>query len=117
MSSASPKRGDVFAARLGGGEGSKQLGTRPVVIVSNDLFNDAMPMVTIVPITSVKTGSVLRPSEAPIPKGGSGLRVESKAMCHQVRTIAVSRLGKKIGALDVASLVELSRLLRLHLGL
>ncbi|MBI3360500.1 MAG: type II toxin-antitoxin system PemK/MazF family toxin [Chloroflexi bacterium] len=46
------KRGDVYDARLDPTEGSEQAGTRPVVIVSRDVINDASTVVIVVPLTN-----------------------------------------------------------------
>lgn len=114
---AEARRGTLFSARLGPVEGPEQAGTRPVLIVSNDLFNAVMPVVTVVPITTMASGRRVYPSEVRVSKGASGLRADSLALCHQVRTIARSRLGRRIGATDEATLAAVGRALVLHLDL
>ncbi|MBZ4688655.1 MAG: Toxin-antitoxin addiction module toxin component MazF (an endoRNAse) [Clostridiales bacterium] len=53
MSSKSlPNRGDVFWANLEPVEGSEQGGSRPVLIISNNLMNHKSPVVIIVPMTT-----------------------------------------------------------------
>jgi mRNA interferase MazF len=111
------RRGTLYAARLGPVVGSEQAGTRPVLIVSNDLFNAVMPIVTVVPLTSLPAGRRVYPSEVRVPKGGSGLRADSLALCHQARTIARSRLGRRIGAIEGEVLAAVGRALRVHLDL
>ncbi len=110
-------RGDVWAARLDPTAGSEQAGTRPVVIVSNDPFNEVMPIVTVVPVTSHRGGRRVYPSEAHLAKGIGGLRGDSLAMCHQIRTIARARLGRYLGTLDSPAVVALDRALATHLGI
>lgn len=44
----------VFEANLGPVTGAEQKGRRPVLIVSNEEFNQAMPNVTVLPLTSTK---------------------------------------------------------------
>lgn len=56
-------------------------------------------------------------SEVLIPKEAARLRADSLALCHQVRTIARSRLGRRIGRVDDAQLGAISDALRLHLDL
>ena len=46
------KRGDVYYADLSPVVGSEQDGTRPVLIVSNDVGNKYSPTIVVVPITS-----------------------------------------------------------------
>jgi mRNA interferase MazF len=117
VSREKPKRGDLYAAALGGAEGSEQRGSRPVLIVSNDLFNEAVPLVTIVPLTTLRQGRRVHPSEVRISKGTTGLRADSLALCHQVRTIARSRLGRRVGEVDGASMSFIAAALRLHFAL
>ena len=42
----------VMEANLDPVEGGEQKGTRPVLIISNEEFNQAMPNVTVLPLTS-----------------------------------------------------------------
>lgn len=109
-------RGAVYAARLGVGEGSEQAGTRPVVVVSNDEFNEVMPVVTVVPATTYR-GRRVYPSEVLVRRGDSGFRSDSLLLAHQIRTIARARLGRIIGQLDGAHLAALDHALRVHLDL
>ena len=117
MTTGSFKRGEVVAARLEPTEGSEQGGTRPVVVVSNDLFNEAMSILSIVPVTSRVANRRAYPSEVALARGDAGLRTDSLALCHQVRTIARARIGRRIGRLDDATMGRLDQGLRLHLGL
>lgn len=77
--------------------GSEQAGRRPVLVISNEEFNRAMPNVTIVPLTSTKR--TLYPAEVLIPKGLAGQPQDSIAMVHQIRTVAKERLIKRWGSL------------------
>ena len=45
-------RGSVWQVRLDPVEGSEQGGTRPVVIISNDVLNRALPVVTVAVMTT-----------------------------------------------------------------
>ena len=51
----------VYEANLDSLAGAEQKGTRPVLIVSNEKFNQAMPNITVLPMTS--TQHRLYPSE------------------------------------------------------
>ena len=46
------KRGDIYLANLNPFKGCEQGGTRPVLVVSNDIGNFFSPLITIAPITS-----------------------------------------------------------------
>jgi len=99
------------------GEASK---TRPAVIVSNDALNATTMslqrgIVTVVPITSnVKS---VYPFQVKLSRGESGLRIDSKAQAEQIRSVAVSRIGDKVGRLSAESQERLDVALRLHLQL
>ena len=88
----------VFEADLDPGAEAEQKGTRPVLIVSNEEFNHAMPNVTVLPLTS--TQRRLYPSEALLPGGKAGQPLQSIVMAHQIRTISKHRLGRLLGHLD-----------------
>ncbi len=78
--------------------GSEQKGHRPVLIISNEEYNRAMPNVTIVPLSS--TLRHLYPSEVRLRQAQAGQPLESIIMTHQIRTISKQRLGKTLGHLD-----------------
>ena len=62
--------------------------------------NAALPAITAVPLTSRKPQRQIYPNEAGIPKGVGGLKRDSIAMAHQLRTLSKSRLGRCLGHLD-----------------
>lgn len=78
--------------------GSEQKGQRPVLIVSNEEFNAAVPNVTVLPVTS--TPRNLYPAEVHVARGIAGLTKDSIVMAHQIRTISRSRLRKRLGTLE-----------------
>ena len=88
----------VMEANLSPAAGAEQKGTRPVLIVSNEEFNQAMPNVTVLPLTS--TQRRLYPSEVLLSEGKAGQPLRSIIMAHQIRTISKQRLGKLQGYLD-----------------
>jgi mRNA interferase MazF len=83
--------------------GNEQSDRRPVIIISNEEFNQVMPNVTVVPLTSTRH---LYPAEVLITKGTAGLPLESIVLAHQIRTISKQRLGRVIGRLDDSELRE-----------
>lgn len=88
----------VVEADLDPAVGAEQKGKRPVLIVSNEEFNQVMPNVTALPLTATRRS--LYPSEVILHKGKAGQPQESIVMAHQIRTISKSRLGKTIGYLN-----------------
>jgi len=106
----------VFEADLDPASGAEQKGIRPVIIVSNEEFNQAMPNVTVLPLTS--TQRRLYPSEVILPERKAGQPLKSIIMAHQIRTISKQRLGKLMGYLDEAQFRnEVQKAVREHLDL
>ena len=89
----------LFEADLNPEKGSEQAGTRPVLVVSRESIHRAIPVVAVCPLTSLKPGRRVYPTETPIPKGIAGLSLDSLVMAHQVRTVAKERLGTRLGTL------------------
>jgi mRNA interferase MazF len=106
----------VFEANLDPITGAEQKGRRPVLVVSNEEFNQAMPNVTILPLTSTKRR--LYPSEILLPEGKAGQSLESIVMAHQIRTISKQRLGKLLGCLaDTQFQHEIQGAIKEHLDM
>src|SRR6266852_2102267 len=98
-------RGDVVWADLNPVRGYEQGGQRPVVVVSEDVFNDRSGTVIAMAITSQAQRAgfplTLELSSVKMPK-------RSWVKVSQIRTLSVERIGKKIGR---ASPEELDRLI------
>ena len=98
--------------------GSEQKGKRPVLVVSDEVFNSVMPVVTILPITSLKKGRRIYPNEVLLPRGAGGLSADSIILAHQIRTISKQRLGKSLGFVSDTVIQEsISQAMRIHLNL
>lgn len=54
--------------------GPEQAGKRPVLIISNNVVNQVLPIVTVLPVSSVKEGAHIYPTEVSLSKE----RLESK---------------------------------------
>ncbi len=87
-------RGDVLWADLNPARGHEQGGQRPVVVISEDVFNARSGTVIALAITSQpqRAGFPLT-----FPLTGVKLPKPSWVKISQVRTLSVQRLGKKIG--------------------
>lgn len=79
--------------------GSEQRGKRPVLVVSNDAVNHNLPVSTVLPLSSIKPGDRIYPTEILLMKASAGLPKDSVAMVQQVRTISHQRLENKAGEL------------------
>lgn len=114
------RRGEIRLVDLEPSRGAEANKRRPAVIVSNDGANGTAQrlgrgVVTVVPVTS----NVQRvfPFQVLLPAAATGLAVDSKAQAEQVRSVAVERLGVRVGRLTRALQLELDDALRMHLGL
>ena len=106
----------VMEATLDPVTGSEQRGIRPILIVSNEEFNQAMPNVTVLPLTSTKRR--LYPSEVFLPQGKAGQPLDSIIMAHQIRTISKQRIGNLSGYLEDSQLRnEVCTAIKEHLDL
>lgn len=99
------------------GEADKR---RPAVLVSNDRANATAArlergVVTVVPVTS-NTEHVF-PFQVLLPAGETGLPVDSKAQCEQIRSVSVGRIGPSLGRVPPARMEQLTAALRIHLQL
>jgi len=95
----------IFLASLDPTKGSEQAGRRPVLVISRERINELLPVVNVIPLTSRKSPSrVIYPNEVLLPSGVAGLKVDSIALCYQIRTLDKSRLEQDLGELVDASL-------------
>jgi mRNA interferase MazF len=94
----------IFLATLDPTKGSEQAGKRPVLVISREQINQLLPVVNVIPLTSLKSASrTIYPNEVLLPVGVAGLKVDSIALCYQIRTLDKSRLE-----LDFGELVEVN---------
>ena len=90
------KRGDIYYANLNPVIGSEQGGTRPVLIISNDVGNKHSPTVIVAPITSRIHTKAKLPTHTLI-NDFEGLDKNSIILLEQVRTIDKQRLKQYLG--------------------
>lgn len=110
------KRGDVFFADLSPVVGSEQGGTRPVLVIQNDIGNRFSPTVIIAAITAQINKAKL-PTHVEIDAKKYGFERESVILLEQIRTIDKSRLTDKITQLDAPLMEEVDNALAISLGL
>lgn len=93
------RRGDIYYADLSPVIGSEQGGTRPVLIIQNDVGNKYSPTVIAAAITS-KTDKSKLPTHIDVFAEQYGLARDSVILLEQIRTIDKKRLKEKMGHLD-----------------
>ncbi len=112
----------IFSADLNPVTGSEQRGTRPVLVISDEDFNIVIPVVTVLPLTSLKEGRKIYPNEVLIRmekhQAKTGLLSDSIILAHQIRTISKNRLKDLLGGIDDLVVQEkINEALRIHLNL
>ena len=110
-----PKRMDVWYAWLPmNRKTSVQGGSRPVVIISNDICNERSETLTVLPLTTqIKhTGMPTHVLVGSLEEGCP----ESMVLAEQVMTIGKSQLGRKVGNIALFS-SEIERALLEQVGI
>ncbi len=99
-------KGDIRWADLNPTRGHEQAGNRPVLVLSQEVFNERSGTVIAVALTSV-------PQRAGFPLtlkcDAKGLPKRSWIKISQIRTLAVERIGRRIaraGPEELAQVVE-----------
>lgn len=99
-------RGDIRWADLNPVRGRERAGQRPVLILSQDIFNERSGTVIAVAITSQPQRAgfplTLEPNSPRLPK-------RSWVKISQIRTLAVERIGKKLASAapeELAQVIE-----------
>lgn len=97
----------VFLAALDPIRGSEQAGRRPVLVISREEINQILPVVNVIPLTSRKSPErIVYPNEVLLPAGAAGLKVDSIALCYQIRTLDKIRLEQDWGELEDLELCQ-----------
>ena len=109
-------RGDLYYADLGHGIGSEQKGTRPVVIIQNNVGNKYSPTVIIAAITSKANVKAKLPTHYYL-DAGNGLTQPSLVLLEQIRTVDKRRLSGYIGRLDEKHIRGINHALAVSIGL
>ena len=108
----------IYLANLNPIVDSEQGGTRPVLVVSDETYNKVMPVVTILPLTSLKEGRRVYPNETLLHEGTGNISMDSIVLAHQIRTISKQRLGNAVGKIDNPRVqASITSALRIHLNL
>ena len=97
-------RGDVYWADLAPTRGNEQSGTRPVVVLSEDVFNARSGTVIAMAITSQEPRAgfplTLELTSGKLPK-------RSWVKISQIRTLSVERLSNRIGTITPEELDDI----------
>lgn len=110
-----PARGEIWLADLNPTRGHEQAGRRPVLVVSEDLFNQGPAgLVIVLPVTSTVRSI---PAHVPVAPPEGGVRHRSAVLCEAVRSISTERLVARWGAVSTRTMTEIEDRLRILLRL
>lgn len=104
------QKGDIYYASLNPIVGCEQNGTRPVVIVQNDLANKCSPVVLIAPITS-KVNSKPKLKNHVYLEKDKRITHDSIILMEQIRVLDKSRLGSFLCSLNEEKIQEIDKAL------
>ena len=112
----SVKRGDIYYADLSPVVGSEQGGTRPVLIVQNDMGNRHSPTVIAAAITSQMNKAKL-PTHIELVGQDCGLTKDSIVLLEQIRTLDKRRLRERAGRIPEDDMRRVDEALGVSMGL
>ena len=105
------QKGDIISVDLGTppieSKGHEQAFTRPCVVLKS--FNH-LKLLIVIPFTT-KNPSYNSYTVVKVLKGSGGLTTDSFALCHQIKTISIERVVKRIGRLDQKNLIKIQAVL------
>jgi len=97
-------RGDIRWADLDPVRGREQSDRRPVLVISQDVFNERSGTVMAVALTSQPPTAGF-PLTYPLPS--AGLPKPSWVKISQIRTLSVERLGERLGSVQLEDLDQI----------
>ena len=111
------RRGDIVIVELDPTEGSEQQGTRPCLVVQNNVGNENAPTTVVVPFTT-SFGDELYPFEVLVTAAESHLQEDSVALCSQLRTVSIGhRITTVVGSIPDERMDDVDTALEYSLGL
>ena len=110
------RRGDIYYAELNPVVGSEQGGTRPVLIISNNMGNRHSPTVIIAAITSRVQTKAKLPTHTEV-KDVEGLDRDSIILLEQIRTIDKQRLKNHMGTMPDNIMARVDKALAISLAM
>ena len=93
-------KGDIYYADLNNSIGDVQNGIRPVMVISNNFYNNFSNCVTVVPFINE-----------------CGLSKPSKIMCENITTISKKQLRQRIGHMPIELKSEVDKAIKIQLAM
>jgi mRNA interferase MazF len=110
-----PRRGELWLVALGAARAGEPGKHRPAVVVSVDEILTGLDdeLVVVVPVSTSRTASPLRPPVSPT----EGVDTESVAVCRGIRAVARTRILEQLGTLAPDTMRQIEHALALILGI
>jgi mRNA interferase MazF len=110
-----PRRGELWLIALGAARTGEPGKPRPAVVVSVDeiLTGIEDELVVVVPVSSSRASSPLRPEVSP----GEGVDTASVAVCRGIRAVARTRFLERLGTVAPDTMHKIERALAVVLGI
>ncbi len=105
------QRGEVYEIYPDPSIGREITKKRPCAIVSSNILNLQSPLAVVVPLTDA-SGKIPDILHVDVLRKEGGLSKNSIALCDQVKAIDQSRIGQKLGNLQVDTMAKIDRGLR-----
>ena len=114
-----PRRGMIIDFNLDPTKGSETGKTRPCIVVTNDIYNQKLPVIQVIPITAwsekkarVVTNIIINPNQK------NGLDKKSIADCLQTRPLDyASRYIRSRGMVSKKAIAEIDEALKIIFSL
>lgn len=110
-----PRRGEIWEVSLEPVVGHEIGKTRSALVISNDKNNEYSSTITLIPLTS--SMQKIYPFEVSISKEDSGLPLDSKIKCNQIRTVDRLRLHKLVGEISFENIKKVEEAILIHIGI
>jgi len=109
------ERGMIIDVNLDPARGSETGKTRPCVIVTNNVYNERVPVIQVVPVTSwSKKKALIKTNVELHPTPSNGLTKDSIADCLQTRPIdrryRLAKIRGKLSSEDMSSIDQALRI-------
>ena len=112
------RRGEIYyieKQRLYADTGSEQGAGRPAIIVSNNYANTSSGVYEVVFLTTKEKTEL--PTHVLIDNSRISLKEPSTALCEQVMSVSVKRIGNYVGTVDDETMEKIDRALLISLDL
>lgn len=109
------RRGDILLVNFSPARESEANSTQPAVVLTNNAANANSVVITVIPLTT-NLGRVY-PFQLLLPHQRTDLDEDSKAQVEQIRSVALSRVLRRLGQVPADLMLELDARVREQLAL